>query len=117
MTKEQYLAEKGRLNDAIVLLYSELDKNEADYIQEHSQFQVGDKVMLITDSRQHPFQKDKIMEAFSTPAYIKKVKENYGLILYDFYKCKANGSQSLNQLYQRSYDRIELIEKAKAPKP
>lgn len=113
MTKEEYISERKAITEQIDALYEREAKITEAYINEHKEFDKGDKVRLFTAERTHPFNKTTTMPEFQMDAYIKCVWENNGVIKYEFWKTKKDGSQSSHTYHWPSYDRIELIEKAK----
>jgi hypothetical protein len=113
MTKEDYISEIRRINDERARLQERAKAIEIAYIEEHKEYDKGDKVRLHVNERQHPFLKGKTLAASYTDAYVRSVYESGGVIKYTFDKARKDGSRSLQPLGYNSYHRIELLEKVK----
>lgn len=113
MTREEYVSERKEITEQIDALYDKEAKIQYAYIQEHKEFDTGDKVLLTFNEKPHPFQQNKVFPESKTIAYIKGIDEYNGVIKYKFWKAKKDDSRSIYELHCAVYDKIELIEKAK----
>lgn len=109
MTREEYNASVTRIDKQIKELEEAKLAGAAAYIAEHAQFKKGDKVVLTNNARTGAY----ACAETKVEAFIMKVYEYGGVILYNFWKVKKDGSQSSHELYHRHYDKIELREPAK----
>lgn len=117
MTKEQYKKELAELDAKITVLNIRKNEIRATFLESNSEFNIGDKVVAIYPATNlfSMVQPEKRVEAF-----IGQIHDKYwnGNVRYEFKKVKKDGSMSNQTIFVSSnYERLELIEKAKASTP
>ena len=113
ITKEVYKSQIEALDEKISELLITKGELRRSFLKDNAEFSVGDKVVVVWDKktwlgREIP---EKRLECFISSV---NDKYYYGSVNYGFHKVKKDGTESNQSAgYISSWDRIELIQKAK----
>lgn len=114
MRKEQYVELKNDLESKIKDLKNTLIKVKEDYLDSYGDFEIGEKVKIITPSRDHRLiagAKKVILPKSERFAFVKGFYINFNDdVVPSFSKCKKDGTVSQHSDHA---GRSEIIEKLK----
>jgi len=107
MNQETYKTELERIYNETHKLAQDRIKLKDDYVLEHSDFEIGEKVRVITRQSENfgKITPEKIELGFISSRYV----DDKGLIKYEVNKVKKDGSQSSHKLYVWYNNRIEKL--------
>lgn len=94
MDKEQYLKEVKRIEEGIRAFQALRREMDAQYIEEHKRFNIGDKVRIVYDERTHLGRNIPKEERL---AFVRSFSVSYyGDVDTHLLKCKNDGTPSLH---------------------